>query len=43
VDDVQTGHKWINLGVQYISYSVDVGIVYDACKKTVEAFHGKER
>lgn len=43
VDDVQTGHKWINLGVQYISYSVDVGIVYDACKKTVEAFHGKEK
>ncbi|MDI6705218.1 MAG: aldolase/citrate lyase family protein [Bacillota bacterium] len=36
VDDVKTGHKWIELGVQYISYSVDVGIIYDACKRVVE-------
>jgi 4-hydroxy-2-oxoheptanedioate aldolase len=42
VDDVETGHKWINLGVQYISYSVDVGIIYEACKKTVNSFHGRE-
>ena len=42
VDDVETGHKWINLGVQYISYSVDVGIIYEACKKTVNSFHGRK-
>jgi 4-hydroxy-2-oxoheptanedioate aldolase len=43
VDDVKTGHKWINLGVQYMSYSVDVGIIYEACKRTVQEFHGVER
>ncbi|NLL61814.1 MAG: aldolase [Candidatus Atribacteria bacterium] len=30
-DDVQTAKKWVSLGVQYMSFSVDVGILYDAC------------
>lgn len=31
-DDVQTAKKWISLGVQYMSFSVDVGILYEASK-----------
>ena len=38
VDDVETGNKWIKLGVQYISYSVDVGIIYNACKDIKQKF-----
>jgi len=38
VDDVETGNKWIKLGVQYISYSVDVGIIYNACKDITQKF-----
>lgn len=41
VDDVDSANKWRSLGVQYISYSVDVGIIYNAfrdinrlCKRT---------
>ncbi|MFZ2330685.1 MAG: aldolase/citrate lyase family protein, partial [Atribacterota bacterium] len=30
-DDIQTAKKWISLGVQYMSFSVDVGILYKAC------------
>jgi 4-hydroxy-2-oxoheptanedioate aldolase len=35
VDDEKVAEKWINAGVQYISYSVDVGIFYDACQHIV--------
>lgn len=28
VDDLDTAHKWINAGVQYIAFSVDVGLLY---------------
>jgi len=31
VDDISMVKKWTSLGVQYISYSVDVGIFYEAC------------
>lgn len=31
--------KWMKSGVQYISYSVDMGIFYDACRKLTEQFH----
>jgi 4-hydroxy-2-oxoheptanedioate aldolase len=31
-DDVQTAKRWVSLGVQYMSYSVDVGILYEASK-----------
>ncbi|MGI6098043.1 MAG: HpcH/HpaI aldolase family protein [Dethiobacteria bacterium] len=35
VDTVEAGHKWQELGVQYISYAVDVGILYEASKEIV--------
>ena len=31
-DDVETAKFWISLGVQYMSFSVDVGILYNANK-----------
>ena len=31
VDNIPAAQKWKNLGVRYISYSVDVGIFYEAC------------
>lgn len=34
VEDVETAHKWKNLGVKSISYSVDAGIFYQ-CLKTI--------
>ncbi|MFQ5795744.1 MAG: HpcH/HpaI aldolase/citrate lyase family protein [Candidatus Bipolaricaulia bacterium] len=35
VDDVPTAKRWLAAGVQYISFSVDVGIFYDACARAV--------
>jgi 4-hydroxy-2-oxoheptanedioate aldolase len=35
-DNVQTAKKWISLGVQYMSFSVDVGILYEAGKSIME-------
>jgi len=35
-DDIQTAKKWISLGVQYMSFSVDVGILYEVNKQIVE-------
>lgn len=32
VDTVEAAKKWRDVGVSYISYSVDVGIFYEACK-----------
>lgn len=40
VDDMQTAYKWMNLGVQYISYAVDVGILYKACLEIVKGLKG---
>jgi len=34
-DDVETAKFWISLGVQYMSFSVDVGILYEASKNVV--------
>ena len=31
-DDVETAKSWVSLGVQYMSFSVDVGILYNASK-----------
>jgi len=36
VDDIETAKLWISLGVQYISFSVDVGILYEMSKQIVE-------
>lgn len=35
-DSIESAQKWINAGVRYISYSVDVGIFYSASKKIAE-------
>jgi len=37
VDNFEDAKKWINIGVQYISFSVDVGIFYHACCKIVKS------
>ena len=34
-DNVETAKSWVSLGVQYMSFSVDVGILYEASKKIV--------
>ena len=34
-DDVETAKLWISLGVQYMAFSVDVGILYDISKTIV--------
>lgn len=34
-DDVETVKSWISLGVQYMSFSVDVGILYEASKNII--------
>jgi len=35
VDDIKTAKFWVSLGVQYISFSVDVGILYNASKNII--------
>lgn len=35
VDNPRDAHYWKNMGVKYIANSVDVGIVYSACKEIV--------
>lgn len=35
-DDVETAKLWISLGVQYMAFSVDVGILYEVSKQIVE-------
>lgn len=37
VDDVADAKKWMGLGVQLISYSVDVGIIYKAMRDVIAA------
>ena len=38
-DSARMMEMWMKAGVQYISYSVDVGIFHDACKSLTEKFH----
>ena len=40
VDTVEDARVWVELGVQYICLSVDVGIFYDACAGLVKEFAG---
>jgi len=37
-DDVKTAKSWISLGIQYMSFSVDVGILYEASKNIINKF-----
>lgn len=36
VDDAESAKRWVDLGVQFVSFSVDVGILYRAMKSIVE-------
>lgn len=36
VESPEGAHKWIDLGVQYISYGGDTGIIYKACRDIVQ-------
>ncbi len=35
VDNIQNARKWRDIGVKYISYSVDIGIFYEACSNLI--------
>jgi len=35
-DDIKTAKSWISLGVQYMAFSVDVGILYETSKNIVD-------
>jgi 4-hydroxy-2-oxoheptanedioate aldolase len=43
VDTVADTHKWRDLGVRYLCYSVDVGMFYEKCKQDVETLRGQTR
>lgn len=34
-EDVETAKSWISLGVQYMAFSVDVGIFYETSKNII--------
>lgn len=38
-DSHETMEMWMKAGVQYISYSVDMGIFYESCKNLTNKFH----
>jgi len=42
VDNVNNAKKWREAGVRYISYSVDVGLLYEHCRNIVCSLTGKE-
>lgn len=42
-DSREMMEMWMKAGVQYISYSVDVGIFYDSCKQLTEQFREVEK
>lgn len=42
-DSIEMMEMWMKAGVQYISYSVDMGIFYDSCRKLTEQFREVER
>ncbi len=39
VDTIENAKKWKKLGVKYISYSVDMGIYYDAVKEIITKYN----
>ena len=36
-DTIENARKWMAVGVQYIAFSVDVGIFYEACRESADA------
>lgn len=43
VENAESALRWHDIGVGYISYSVDVGIYYEACKIAVDGIRGAVR
>ncbi|MCK5548606.1 MAG: aldolase, partial [Thermoplasmata archaeon] len=37
VETLDGAKNWMDLGIKYISYSVDVGIFYEACREIAQA------
>lgn len=37
VDTLDDAKKWLDCGIKYLSYSVDVGLFYECCKNTIQA------
>ena len=35
-DDIKTAKSWVSLGIQYMAFSVDVGILYEVSKQIVK-------
>jgi 4-hydroxy-2-oxoheptanedioate aldolase len=42
-DSLEQSRRWIRAGVQYIAYSVDVGLFYTVCRDTVTALRDQTR
>lgn len=36
VENAGDARRWIKLGVRYISFSVDMGIFYNACSRIIQ-------
>ena len=43
VDTMEDARRWIDAGVAYISYSVDVGLFTEVCAGTVKAISGEKK
>lgn len=41
VESVDAAHRYRDLGVSYIAYSVDVGLFADRCREVVAGLHGR--
>lgn len=39
VDTIENARKWKQLGVKYISYSVDTGLLYEKCKEIIKSIN----
>lgn len=39
IENLEDARKWNALGIRYLSYSVDVGIFYESCRKIVTGFN----
>ena len=41
VENIESAKKWRDLGVKYISYSVDTGIFFEACREIIQKVKGR--
>ena len=42
VDNVEEARRWADLGIQFISISVDVGLVFNGMRDTVVALRDEQ-